>query len=382
MVSLFIINRAVIIYILLLLLLQIYKFIVNDFTLKIILLILNILATVVNQITFLTMNHAENKAQFALAVFCILGAIYILFTVAIIVGMFLTRKQYLKHKPVKTFVIVLLTQTITGVAGIMYFVGDKITTILASYGTSIGCDLDCILVSGDAGTALLVLSILFFRLTPLVVLKLQVITDTISKEDIMLINCSIWHNIAESMSLIVEFDAWFSIIARLPLQAPEFCPEHQLFVTWALYPITVVVYILVLICVVTPGVIELIRQGHDLIYSFVPPFIIVILLWFCTSVLLLSANVQPIGCLFDCDVVAGNFSNNCNQEGYYGSRIALLCLVLIIFGGIGIFLLHVAARETFVSRRQVVDQERENFNEITNTTGKEDEYEEPYEVVY
>lgn len=340
------------------------------------------MATVVNQISFLTMNKAENKAQFALAIFCILGAIYILFTITIIVCMLLTRRSYLRNKPFKTFIIVLLTQTITGVAGIMYFVGDKIASILATYGTSIGCGLDCVHVAGDVGTALLVLSILFFRLIPLIVLKLHVITDTISKDDIMLLNCSIWHNITESMSLIVEFDAWFSIIARLPLQAPEFCPKHQLLVTWALYPITVIVYILVLICVVTPGVIELIKQGHDIIYSFVPPFIIVILLWFCTSVLLLSANVQPIGCLFDCDIVAGNFSAKCNQEGYYGSRIGLLCLVLIIFGGIGIFLLHVAARETLISRGQVVDQENEIFNEITNKTGDEDEYEEQHESVY
>lgn len=277
-----------------------------------------------------------------MSIIAVFGGFYLLFVTAVILSILKWRKDYIKDESYSHFFIVLTAQSLTGMAGITYFMGDQILPLLSTYGPDLDCHVQCIETAAIIGTALVVISLLCFRFTPLLIFKLHIVTGTYKHSELIVQSHSMWHSIIESMSLIVELDAWFVIIADIPLENPLFCPKHQLIVAWVLYTLISVIWVVMLFAIVLPGAIKLLSRGYDLFKVFSLPLSMIIIVWFSVVVLLLSANVQPIGCLFGCDITYGNFTTDCNKEGYFGSRIAMLALVTLTFMGIGIVLTHIA----------------------------------------
>ncbi|XP_019862061.1 PREDICTED: uncharacterized protein LOC109590603 [Amphimedon queenslandica] len=322
---------------------MVVKFNSEASTLKVVLLIVTILANVTNQAVYLTLKEAESKAEFAATVIGLFAAFYVIFVAAVVLSILLRHKDYITDQSYSEFLIIITAQVLTGIGGLCFFIGDRILPLLTTFGPELNCNENCIDTAAITGTALVVVSLLVFRFVPLLIFKLHIVTNTY-QHSAMIVKChSMWHSIIEAMSLIVELDAWFVIIADIPLENPNFCPKHQLIVAWVLYVFIGVIWIGMLMAIVLPGAIKLLSRGHDLFKAFSLPLSMIVIIWFSVTVLLISANVQPIGCLFKCDIVLGNFTADCNTEGYYGSRTAMLCLVTVTFMGVGIVLTHIAS---------------------------------------
>ena len=331
------------------------------------LILLNILSTLTGQIIFLSPLDSNVNAKAAIA---ILGAIILLYIIFSI-GVILTTFAFKRKKSKKELVIAIIAHSITAIAGLMYLFGDDITTILVLYSNEFECNENCRLVFQAVGRALLISAILFFRLTPAFVNKSTVVMNLVSDEHISQPSWSPWKATAQSVALIVELDAWFSAVAELPLHADTYCPVHELIVSWVLYGISLVIWAVLLLLIMTPGIIKAMGKCQENICKIFSICGVIMVIWFCSAVLILADNSQPIGCLFNCDLHVESINNRtdtCNERRFYGATIGLNILVLILLSTITVALLihwvkKLLQPSVVIQQHDSASIKEDNFNE-------------------
>ena len=330
------------------------------------LILLNILSTLTGQIIFLSPLNRNINAKAAIAVLVAVILLYIIFSI----GVILTTFAFKRKKSRKELAVAIIAHSITAVAGLMYLVGDDITTVFVLYSNEFECNEDCRLVFQAVGRALLISAILFFRLTPAFVNKSTVVMNLVSDEQISHPSWSPWKATAQSVALIVELDAWFSAVAELPLHADTYCPVHELIVSWVLYGVSLVIWAVLLLLIVTPGIIKAMGKCQENVCKTFAIFGVIVVIWFCSAVLILADNSQPIGCLFNCDLYVSiiNRTDTCNERRYYGTTVCLNTLVLILLSTITVALfIHWAKKlwqpSVVIQQHDSTSIKEDNFNE-------------------
>ena len=303
--------------------------VINNYILKAILLLLNVLAIFIEQAIIAdTSGNPQAKAAATLTLFLLICAVYIVLSLLIII------KTVLEHRfskvPKKLLVIKLLGHVLTAIAGLFYLLGDNITTIVLEYKDQLNCTIDqeCVTIVADIATAMLIMAALIFRLTPPFVTKLKGLTDTLSSEEMQEPKWSYWRVTAQSVALITELDAWFSAVAEKPLESPTYCPTHELGLAWVLYVVSLLLFLIFLILAAAPAVIEAVKGKLKKIVP-IKTGVTLGIIWLCCSITLLSDNYQPLGCVFGCDQVMGDTAEpntTCLEKAYIGTRLGLLIL--------------------------------------------------------
>ena len=331
------------------------------------LILLNILSTLTGQIIFLSPLDNNINARAAIAILAAIILLYIIFSI----GVILTTFAFKRKKSKKELAIAIIAHSITAIAGLMYLVGDDITTILVLYSNEFECNENCRLVFQTVGRALLISAILFFRLTPAFVNKSTVVMNLVSDEHISHPSWSPWKATAQSVALIVELDAWFSAVADLPLHADTYCPVHELIVSWVLYGASLVIWAVLLLLIVTPGIIKAKGKCQENIFKIFAICGVIVVIWFCSAVLILADNTQPLGCLFNCDlhvVSTNNRTDTCNERRFYGATLSLNTLVLILLSTITVALLSHWVKKLLqpsvvIQQHDSASIKEDNFNE-------------------
>ena len=221
-------------------------------------------------------------------------------------------------------------QIVTTVAGLAYLNGDNFTPIVATYQKELNCTGECLETVGNVGTTLLVASLVLFGMVTAFLRRLSNLN--VCNPD----SGGDWSSrkaVRQAIALIVELDAWFSIIAGLQIISPSVCPPQQLQVLWVLYSVTMSIWaILLAVLIVAPGI-----KSKE---NCCKVIVIVIIIWFSSAIAIIADDNQPIGCLFDCGFTEDHtLSDDCNEKVEHGARICLLFLALIPLAIISISLL-------------------------------------------
>ena len=277
-----------------------------------------------------TGGNPQAKAAATTTLFLLICAVYIVLSLLIVI------KTVLKYKSTitkKLLVIKLLGHVLTAIAGLFYLLGDNITTIVLEYKDQLNCDCEteCVNIVANIATAMLVIAILIFRLTPPFLTKLKAFANTHSSKETQ---WSYWRVTAQSVALIIELDAWFSAVAEKPLKSPKYCPTHELGLAWVLYAVSLLLFLMYLTLVAVPAVTEAVKGKLKKIVP-IKTGVTLGIIWLCSSITLLSGNYQPLGCVFGCDQLAADMENECdingdnttcNRSAHIGTRTGLLLL--------------------------------------------------------
>ena len=194
----------------------------------------------------------------------------------------------------------------------------------------LNCTGECLETVGNVGTTLLVASLVLFGMVTAFLRRLSNLN--VCNPD----SGGDWSSrkaVRQAIALIVELDAWFSIIAGLQIISPSVCPPQQLQVLWVLYSVTMSIWaILLAVLIVAPGI-----KSKE---NCCKVIVIVIIIWFSSAIAIIADDNQPIGCLFDCGFTEDHtLSDDCNEKVEHGARICLLFLALIPLAIISISLL-------------------------------------------
>ena len=313
---------------------QVYV-LVNDTILKIILLLLNLANTIIEQILSLIPIDSVLRSKISVSAFAVTTGLYIVCSFIIIFAVIYYRKEFSRTKTKLDIIVALLTHVLSLIAGTAFLIGDDITPLIRNLSEQLKCDEQCLETVEDVGTVLLIIAILLFRLTPSFTTKIQLLGDEVSAEKLRKQSLSSWSNIAFSFSIIVELDAWFSTVANLPLQSEFFCPMHELALTWILYSASLIIFAILLAVILSPSISYALKTNKKKLTSVALPSVVIILMWSFSALLLVGENTQPLGCLFQCDITTDNSTNtSCKPEAYHGTRVAILALCMFYFGGV------------------------------------------------
>ena len=280
------------------------------------------------------------QAIMALMLFLLICTVYIVLSICFMIRTMLKVRLAKLHKKL----MAMLAYVLTAVAGLFYLIGDNISTIVLEYEDKLNCKKECQRVIGDIAIAMLVMAALIFRLKPQLITKLkeltkpQLITKLEELTKAQLITklkeltgkepkWSYWRVTAQSVSLIIELDVWFSAVAAKPLDSPMYCPIHELSLAWVLYIVCLILFLIFLILAAAPAVTETVRRKLKKVIL-IKTGVTLGIIWLCSGITLLSDNYQPLGCVFGCDQVMDNtkYNTTCLKETHIGTRIGLLIL--------------------------------------------------------
>ena len=337
---------------------------VNDTILKIILLLLNLANTIIEQVLSLIPIDSVLRSKISVSAFAVTTGLYIVCSFIIILAVIYYRREFSRTKTKLDITVALLTHVISLIAGAAFLIGDDITPLIRNLDEQLKCDEQCLETVEDAGTVLLIIAILLFRLTPSFTTKIQLLGNELSAEKLRKQSLSSWSNIAFSFSIIVELDAWFSTVANLPLQSDFFCPMHELAITWLLYSASLIIFALLLAVILSPSISYALKTNKKKLTSVALPSVVIIMMWSFTALLLVGENTQPLGCLFQCDISTDNStSTSCKPEAYHGTRIAILGLCMFYFGGVFIVLVDYWLRKSKLNQTEHETQCNQNLNQ-------------------
>ena len=291
----------------------------NEYTQKIVAVLLNIVTAFVYEIIFLSPLSDSINTRAIISIFGLSLFLYIALSIGIILST-CNQKRFLR----------LPEQIVITIAGLVYLTGDDLTLLVATYQTELNCADECLETVGNVAITLLVASSVLFGMTTIFfrgVSDLNVCNSD-SEDD-----WSPWKGAGQAIALIVEVDIWFSTIAGLQTISPLVCPLQQLQVLWVIYGVTVSTYAIVLgVILVAPAVKEN-RCSCKVIG-------VAIIIWFSSAIAIIADNNQPMGCLFNCGFTENStLSSDCNEEAEHGTRIGFLLLAFILLTIISGFLI-------------------------------------------
>ena len=274
--------------------------------------------------------------------------IFIIFSLVIIFGTIASRERIILKKSKTAFPTIVVAHVITALAGVSYLLGNRIGIIFAYYGHLLSCDHGCRESMIEIGNTLIIFSILLLTLTPPFVnkvntLTIYVIKDTQSIKENKEPLWSPWKITAQSMALMLDFDAWFTAVSDIPeREAPIHCPFHEMYLEWGLFAISLIIWAALLVVIGLPGVIKVYRTKENR-HKAAILCIILALIWVASGGYLLSNNTQPLGCAFDCytDLPHLNINHttiDCHYEAFHATRATILFIILIFLSSVTVTL--------------------------------------------
>ena len=302
----------------------------NEYIQKIVLILLNLVTQIVNQAIFVSPLSDSQNAKAVTSIFAISLLLYIVISIGAVSSTIINKQRFSKLKEQKRLLIVILGHIITTVAGLAYLIGDNIAQFVTNYQSDLGCSTKCLESVGNAGSTLLVISLVLFGIVPTFIHGATTVSNLIYDVRVNLgYFWSPWRAAGHSIALIVQLDAWFSIISGLQTSSDSFCPSNELDILWVLYGVTILIWAIVLAVIFAPGVIEAIMSKQQIRRKIFIITLIAVVIWFSSGVAIIADNDQPIGCLFECDFTTENRTNVCNEGAQHGTRIGLLFIALI-----------------------------------------------------
>ena len=218
------------------------------------------------------------------------------------------------------------------IGGICFIVGDNISTVFALKAEDLNCDEDCLHAVGDTATMLLVIASLLFSINEIhggkLIILINAITRSLNSDDID-DRWHVWGKLAELIAFIRVFHSSYATIASLQTEASNGCESYEFGITGSMFVVLMIIWTALTIVVMGPGIIRSVRN-HDIrkttqIISFT--FVLII----ATGLILVASNNEPLGCgAFDCDVFSSNFTTDCDQTSYHGTKIAFLSASMIL----------------------------------------------------
>ena len=302
----------------------------NEYIQKIVLILLNLVTQIVNQAIFVSPLSDSQNAKAVTSIFAISLLLYIVISIGAVSSTIINKQRFSKLKEQKRLLIVILGHIITTVAGLAYLIGDNIAQFVTNYQSDLGCSTKCLESVGNAGSTLLVISLVLFGIVPTFIHGATTVSNLVYDVRVNLgYFWSPWRAAGHSIALIVQLDAWFSIISGLQTNSDSFCPSNELDILWVLYGVTIVIWGTVLVVIFAPGIIEAIMNKKMIYRKIFKITLIAVVIWFCSGVAIIADNDQPIGCLFECDFTTENRTNVCKEVAQHGTRIGLLFIALI-----------------------------------------------------
>ena len=268
-------------------------------------------------------------AIIALASYCGFGVAFIMTATAMILNKLRSQKQLIKEFGPTIYYIDVLARLLASVAGVLYYIGDNISGLMAQYGVHYGCGVECQDFATGTGKVCEVAAILGFMMTPLLIDKAKAIADLFYSPKQMPWQWSLWKNTTHIMAMIIDFDAWFSTVSDLLTLSSKYCPIYQVVSDWLLYVFSLGLFTILIAFTLMPALYKA-RVGASRRNAL--PASLCAAIFILGATLLLADNDQPVGCLFDCDVASNNgtLGHTCDAVANGVIRMVLLSVDLMI----------------------------------------------------
>ena len=284
---------------------------------KLLVLLLDIIYMLVSRSIFICSGSNKDKAIRSLAAFITIGVLYLL------VATIYTFRNIFKKDNCAKCTWACLVDIVHLIGGLVYFVGDNYPTLIRDYGIELECGAECMNSVVASEPVLLGVAVVFYRLIPFCITKYH--QSRLAKKQDAEVAVQLepeWVLGAESLTLLVEFDSWFTVVGMSPasgLSENTTCPsEAYTCGTWAFWVIFLLMYMLIVHYVLHVHDFKLIKNinFNCLALNFTNFF-----LWFSFGLYLLADNDLPLGC-------TGIFKDDSYGENV--ARIVMLVLVTII----------------------------------------------------
>ena len=293
---------------------------------KLIVLLLDIIHTLISRFISISTLPNSEKAKASLAIFIIIGIVYIV--TASIYSFRNIRKDCSRASA-------WLVDLVHVLGGVVYYVGDNYPPMIREYGPELGCNgAQCFESVAASESVLLGMAVVFYRLIPFCIAKYY--KSRLAKPDK---NTEVevqlepeWVLAAESLTLLVEFDTWFTVVGMPPLSFASnstLCfSDPYTGAAWGFWVFFLAMYIFV-----THFVLHVqyeLKYLCKLSVSCVSTSISTVALWMALGLYLLSDNFLPLGC-------TGALKGN--SYGDSVARIVMLIIVLIVVSAATVLLL-------------------------------------------
>ena len=272
----------------------------------------------------------DKLGQIAIIIFSVLGLYYIIISVSVIIETIQLRDFHMIFKSNREYQAKIISQVLVALAGLLYYFGDNFSYYIEAYGDIFDCDSSCTDAVEYAANGMLYMSLLLFTLIPLLIERVTIV----GKSEVNYTEK--WHwavarDTGHAFALIVDLDAWFTAIASVPFNSPDFCPSGEIVLAWIMYGLSLFIWAVVLVLIYAPGIYLALYQTTKNIKKVILYIFLIVLLWTTTATIILTDNPQPIGCLFGCDI-ATNIPNGtvCRIEQFHYTRSIMLGVAVIV----------------------------------------------------
>ena len=295
---------------------------------KLIVLLLDIIHTLISRFISVSSLPNAEKAKASLAIFIIIGIVYIV--TATVYSFRNIRKDCSRAST-------WLVDLVHVLGGLVYYVGDNYPPMIREYGAELGCSgTQCLESVAASESVLLGMAVVFYRLIPFCISKYY--KSRLAKHDkdteIAVQLEPEWVLAAESLTLLMEFDTWFTVVGMAPISLSPLSNSTQCLsdaytgATWGFW-----VFFLAMYMFVTHFVLHIQYEMKYLCkpsVSCVSSSISTIALWIALGLYLLSDNFLPLGC-------TGALKDN--SYGDSVARIVMLVIVLVVVSTATVLLL-------------------------------------------
>ena len=309
----------------------------------IVLIILNVLTLLMNEFLFLiSQSSATVIGNAYLAVLVINTTLYTLLFVSTRLFSYYTLRK-LRPIPIDNknqFVSSLLLKVTAWIGGLCYLGGSNIRTIFALNASDFDCDETCQDKISETSTLLLVMASLLFTINEIcsgkILLLLRSVTHSTDTGDDEDDKFMIWARTAECIAFIRVFDSSFTTVASLPesiqrsntIPNGALCSTHEEVIIWFMYVLLLIIWAIVLIIIMSPGIAEAIR-GRNM-KSIIQTCLVTLTIFFATETLLMGGNLDPLGCEFNCNIYSANFTIECDTNGFHATRYTTLLVSFLL----------------------------------------------------
>ena len=215
-----------------------------------------------------------------------------------------------------------------GIGGLCYLLGGNIGSLVAFNAEDLNCNkADCLLAVGDAETMLLVIASLLFYINEIQGGKLQALLKSKVDNDGDH-EWHVWGNVAESIAFIRIFHSSFLTVATRLTDITNTCISFEKNVTWIMFTTLMVIWSVHVIVSMSPGIKRSLLSCN--IRELFKVLCLTLMVISVAGFIMIASNDEPLACAFNCDVLNKNFTNNCNEAAYHGTRITLLSTSLIL----------------------------------------------------
>ena len=206
------------------------------------------------------------------------------------------------------------------IGGLVYFVGDNYPTLIRDYGTELGCGTECLNSVVASEPVLLGVAVVFYRVIPFCINKYY--QSRLAKKQDTEVAVQLepeWILGAESLTLLVEFDSWFTIVGAPPasgLLGNTTClSDGYTGATWVFWVFFLLMYMFIVHYVLHIQYdFKLLNINLSCLASNFGTFA----LWCSFGLYLLSDNPLPLGC-------TGTF-----KDDFYGQNVARIVMLVFV----------------------------------------------------